>query len=128
MTAYGWVESFWQDVRLAMRGLRKSPGFLAVVVLSLALGIGANTTIFSVLNALLYRPLPYMHPEQLTALIQINQRGPDRRRSRELKPELLCRNQPWRIASLCLVAICMRRVGPKSKVWTAHKQMILVRA
>ena len=70
MTAYGWVESFWQDVRLAMRGLGKSPGFLAVVVLSLALGIGANTAIFSMLNALLYRPLPYMHPEQLTVIWQ----------------------------------------------------------
>jgi len=70
MTAYGWVESFRQDVRLAMRGLGKSPGFLAVVVLSLALGIGANTTIFSMLNALLYRPLPYMHPEQLKVIWQ----------------------------------------------------------
>ena len=77
MTAYGWVESFWQDVRLAMRGLGKSPGFLAVVVLSLALGIGANTTIFSMLNALLYRPLPYMHPEQLTVIWQTDKEHPE---------------------------------------------------
>lgn len=70
MAACGWLETLWPDVRLAARGLRKSPGFVAVVVLSLALGIGANSTIFSMLNALLYRPLPYDHPHQLTVIWQ----------------------------------------------------------
>jgi hypothetical protein len=54
-----------QDLRYALRQLRNSPGFLAVVVLSLALRIGANSTIFSVLNAMLYQTPPYEHAERL---------------------------------------------------------------
>ena len=70
-------ETLWADVRFAARGLRKSPGFLSVVVLSLALGIAANSTIFSVMNALLYRPLPYPQPESLVVIWQIDQAHPD---------------------------------------------------
>jgi hypothetical protein len=55
------VESLRQDLRYAARSLRKTPAFLAVVVFSLALGIAANTTIFSVINAILYRPLRPTH-------------------------------------------------------------------
>src|ERR1700744_3335317 len=57
-----------QDLQFAFRNLRKSPGFLTVVVLSLALGIGANSTIFSAMDAALYRPLPYPHSDQLTVI------------------------------------------------------------
>lgn len=59
------IESLWQDLCYAARSLRKNPGFAAVVVFSLALGIGANSTIFSVLNAVIYRPLPFDQPDRL---------------------------------------------------------------
>ena len=58
----------FQDLRFALRQLRKSPGFTLVVVLMLALGIGANTAVFSVMNAILMQLLPVSHPESLTTV------------------------------------------------------------
>ncbi|HEY2820232.1 MAG TPA: ABC transporter permease [Candidatus Acidoferrum sp.] len=62
------VEGLWRDIRFALRSLRKSPGFTAVVVLTLTLGIGANTAIFTLINAVMLQKLPVRNPEQLYRL------------------------------------------------------------
>jgi predicted permease len=63
-----WLHSVFSDCRYSIRRLRKSPGFTAVVILTLVVGIGANTAVFSVINSVLLKPLPYPHPNELVAL------------------------------------------------------------
>jgi predicted permease len=77
----GWeshVESLWQDLRYAMRGMRRAPTFSIVVIGTLALGIGATTTIFSAVDNLLLRPLPYPQPDQLVWIWGQVKGGPQR--------------------------------------------------
>src|SRR5579871_3458000 len=64
------MDMVWNDLRYALRLMRRSPGFMAVAVLSLALGIGANTAIFSLFDTVILRTLPVAHPEQLVELLQ----------------------------------------------------------
>ena len=65
MRPSGWLENFLNDCRYAARRLRQSPGFALAAILTLALGIGANVAVFTVVQAILLNPLPYPHPEQL---------------------------------------------------------------
>ena len=72
------VETFFQDVRYAVRGLRKSPGFALVCILTLGLGIGANTAIFTVINAVLIRPVPGVaNPDELVTFERLQKNNPD---------------------------------------------------
>src|SRR5579872_1809797 len=64
------MTALWQDLMYALRTFAKSPGVAAVAVITLALGIGANTALFSVVNGVLLNPLPYPHSERLMAVYQ----------------------------------------------------------
>ena len=99
-----WLESVFQDLRYGVRTLRKSPGFTAVAAITLALGVGANTAIFSVVNAVMLRPLPYKDADRLVRLWESNHRI-GRARSSVSAPNFLdWRTQVHAFASLAAIS------------------------
>jgi hypothetical protein len=71
------VESIWRDIRFAVRSLLKAPGFTVVAILVMAVGIGANTAVFSVINTVLLKPLTYLDPQSLVHLMRTGDQGSD---------------------------------------------------
>jgi putative ABC transport system permease protein len=74
--AVKWLEDIWQDLQFGTRMLIKTPGFTSIAVITLALGIGANTAIFTVVNAVLLRALPFQEPDRLVQLFRTNSNTP----------------------------------------------------
>jgi putative ABC transport system permease protein len=64
-----WIEDLWRDFRFALRALKKTPGFVTIAVVVIAVGIGVNTAVFSVIDAVLRKPLPYPNPHELVLLV-----------------------------------------------------------
>ncbi len=73
----GWINAIGQDLRHTVRGIRRSPGFAAVAILTLALGIGAASTIFSVVDAVVIAPMPFEDPDRLVSIEEVNPEGSD---------------------------------------------------
>jgi hypothetical protein len=96
------METLIQNLRYAARQVRRAPGYAAVVVVTIAVGVGVTTTIFSLVNAVLLRPLPVEEPDRLVGLVEVLEQGsrpyvqtyPNFRRLREAAPPVLLRPLP----------------------------------
>src|ERR1700733_3015304 len=70
-----WVEAVWRDLKFVTRSLAKTPGFTIIAILVIAVGIGVNTAVFSVVNTVLLKPLTFPHPQELVMLMNTSPRG-----------------------------------------------------
>jgi putative ABC transport system permease protein len=96
--SYGWeniVDTFFADVRFGLRQLRRNPGFTAITILTLALGIGATTAIFSAVNPILFQSLPYPHPGRIAAIWEVNSEGARSRVAFHTFQEIVARSRSF---------------------------------
>ncbi len=107
MRRVNFIESLLQDIRYGLRQLRRNPGFTAVAVLTLALGIGASTAIFSVVDAVLLRPLPYPNPQQIVTVWEQEANG---HRAHLADPNFL----DFRVQNHTMSALAVFSDGPDS--------------
>jgi putative ABC transport system permease protein len=109
MWTFRWIEVFSQDLRYAARTLRRTPGFAILVVLTLALGIGANTALFSVFDAVVLQPLPYPEPSRLVLLLgNVQREGGIEQRRGASRPDYA----DWRDQSRSFEAMAMYEGDP----------------
>jgi predicted permease len=120
------VEDFVKDVGYAVRVLRKSPGFTITAILSLALGIGANTAIFSVVNAFLLRPLPLPQPDRLVVFFERNVMGDEGRMSVAPGNFLDWQQQSTSIESMSAYTINAGSVSPTGSDAAPERMMVCV--
>ncbi|MEP7343313.1 MAG: ABC transporter permease [Acidobacteriota bacterium] len=112
------METLLQDIRFGFRRLLKSPGFALVAILSLALGIGANTAIFTLVNMILFRPLPVAHPEQVMAVSVAGKNGAMAAHSYPNYVDLRDRNEVLSgLLAYRPVPTSLSRSGNNEKVW-----------
>jgi hypothetical protein len=107
------MDSWLQDLTFAVRRLRNSPGFTTVAIFTLALAIGANTTVFSLLNALVLRPLPVDHPESLVFLSAgrgQNQSFPNYRDFRD-------RAKSVSLVATRIAVVALSHAGENARIW-----------
>ncbi len=112
-----WLETFWSDARYGIRTLCKNPGFTVIAVLTLALGIGANTALFSVVNGVLLNPLPYPHPEQL---VRIHESKPNFDRGSISYPNF----RDWRRNNRTFAAFAVSRGNAFSLTGTGEAEQV----
>jgi MacB-like periplasmic core domain len=99
--------TLWQDLRFGLRMLAKNPAFTALAVVTLALGIGASTSIFSVVDAVLLRPLPYPNPQQI---VRLWEQAPDGHRMSLADPNF----EDFRAQNHTLSGLALYNDGPES--------------